>query len=346
ISVILHGHTHIQSVKTVEGYGSDPTLSHDSTLKEPTLVLGAGSSGFKAHATDMYPPPHHVQLIEIKLSEEKPGVPLQLPRLIYQDLSALFYPCGKTRTWKVGPPMERQLVSSWSHYRVQRVLKDKLRESNNAQRDSQLIETWTKLRIRRLKPLDWPQALADLHGLVRMFNNSATLNEVSQAVEQLFITPPSEQDLSGLALEQYLLKYLKQLSSWSVLRTRQSDPSAWPEVLQKLHQRILAGGSFATLDEVAQAVDTFLVTVPTVQNVCECTLEEYLSRNLRQLSSWSILRTRESDPPTWPGVLKKLHEGISARGSSATLDEVSQAVEELLVTPPTLQEVCKCTLEE
>jgi hypothetical protein len=203
VGALLHGHTHVESMKAVEGYGSDPVLP-----ELPLWVLGAGTLGLKAGMSDRNPPPHHFQLIEIETD------PMLDSSLTHQNLKAEFHPPGQRRIWKLtssSPPY--WIVASWDPNKIRAIMQSRAFESvlSGRQRDSQ--DSWSVLRTRILNPSGWPDALKEIHRRVKLLEPGAAYSEIAEAVERLFINPPSEKEICDWSLEEYLLRNVKGLLS-------------------------------------------------------------------------------------------------------------------------------------
>jgi 3',5'-cyclic AMP phosphodiesterase CpdA len=200
VGVLLHGHTHVQSVKSVDGYGSDDY----GRKNHSTLILGSGTFSLAAARRDpRVNPAHHFQVLEIETAKGKTA------RLSVQDFRSLFQKHNAPREWKTEEPISHPLLVSWDGKRATHVLREKEFDSNRAKQDYDIMQSWSVLRTRVLRPTDWPQILDELHFKVKAIEGSVTLASVSDAVEKLFKDPPTEYDLCEWTLEQYLARVLK-----------------------------------------------------------------------------------------------------------------------------------------
>jgi 3',5'-cyclic AMP phosphodiesterase CpdA len=200
VGVLLHGHTHVQSAKSVDGYGSDHDRKTDSTL-----ILGSGTFSLATGRRDArFNPAHHFQIIEIETGKgETPG-------LRFQDFNSLFERRDAPRKWSAKKLSTGHPLSvSWDGKRAARALREKEFDCNRAKLDYEIMQSWSVLRTKELKPDDWLRTLDELCERVKAIERSATPARVSQAVEKLFKEPPTEYDLCEWTLEQYLTRILK-----------------------------------------------------------------------------------------------------------------------------------------
>jgi hypothetical protein len=186
-SVILHGHTHVQSYKMVEGYGSNVERQGF-----PTLVLGTGSLGLAQERTD---PPHHFQILEI---DDR--------TLLYQDLSCIYHQRDASRTWQATRmrPAGR-FFSLWSSLRAANTLKLHQAASFTAAYDSETMSSWSLLRDKRVAA-KWLATLGKIGEMVRTIRPAATDKDVEMALDDVLKNPPSEYDLSNFNLPQMLVR--------------------------------------------------------------------------------------------------------------------------------------------
>lgn len=196
IGVLLHGHTHVQSNKRVEGYGKAEIW--ESGDSDSTLILGAGSLGIVSATHQPDDPLHHFQIIEI--DDEL---------LRCWNLSCPFHDRGTRRTWT--PKRTKGMgyfFNFWDPKRAEKALKAREVESKTAAYDYEIMQSWSVLRERELKPATWDNVLSGIHQRVSAIEPTATLNQVSQVVKDLFDDPPTEDEISEWSLEQYLTRML------------------------------------------------------------------------------------------------------------------------------------------
>jgi predicted phosphodiesterase len=190
IGALLHGHTHVQSVKRVEGYGSNDGKNG------PMLVLGAGSLGIAGLRDD---PPHHCQIIEIEDGLVK-----------FLDLSCLVYPRNTPRIWDATPPvLGGSIFAFWEGKKAKSALTAHLAKSKTASFDYQNMQSWSELRARELGPHAWNEVIDRLYEMVHKMEPAATRDKVLQTVEDLLSNPPPEHEICNWAVESYIARKLK-----------------------------------------------------------------------------------------------------------------------------------------
>jgi hypothetical protein len=176
--------------------------------------------GIKCSGTEPIPA-HHFQVIEIATGDRTEDVWLR-----YQDFSALFRLPDTRREWtstllredklvftRDPKKRESQLGAPWDPARVESVLKAKLFQSNQAAYDSEVMESWSVLRTRKLRPADWPGVLDGLCRRVLAIDKTAKGEQIAAAVERLFKDPPVEQNICKQTLEEYLKQHRPESSS-------------------------------------------------------------------------------------------------------------------------------------
>lgn len=182
IGVLLHGHTHDQSIKQVDGYGTS-----DRTRAGSIRILGAGSLGVHRGRED---PPHHFQIIELDLPEW---------RMYVQDLTALDQQKGVSREWDLYKPRTLALTSFWKTEQAQEAMKAHRTRSGLASRDSQITESWSRLWIKEKRTDDWPRELRELSRRVGLPEA-----RVAAIVEGICQDPPNEYQLCSYSLEEWI----------------------------------------------------------------------------------------------------------------------------------------------
>jgi len=194
--LLMHGHTHVRSVKRVEGYGLRE-LQQSSEFYEPILVLGAGSFGlFPAKASD---PPSHFQLIEIEAEN--------LKRMDWESSSKV---ANRPRSWV----MTERLVQHncfWDPKRAQNELArfEMARKAREAEAAYENSQSWSKLHKHpnlggNLKK--WNEVINEFLKAVQKYEPGVTRTEIVDLVDALFANPPSESELCGFKVEEVLLK--------------------------------------------------------------------------------------------------------------------------------------------
>ena len=194
IGVLLHGHTHVQSAKRVEGYGTAGLWGANDS--DATLILGAGSLGIAIGGPD--DPPHHFQIIEIDDT-----------LLRCHDVTCpSYHPRGTQRTWMCKPSPGRAYCIFWDPRRTERALKEREHSSRVASFDYEVMQSWSVLTTKMLRP-EGRNELAALYERVSKMAPSATLDQVSRLIESLFGDPPAEYVMCEWTLEQHLVHLLE-----------------------------------------------------------------------------------------------------------------------------------------
>jgi hypothetical protein len=191
VCALLHGHTHVQSMKRVQGYGL-----HDGQ-KTPMLVLGAGSLGIVGQRDD---PPHHCQIIEIDTKEGE---------VIYQDLHPGPEPRNSRRVWTRTKSPTYYVSGLWKNPNARRALDLHKVDSHRASFDYENMQSWSQLRAKELSPKTWSKVVDELFERVRRIESSATRAKVLRTIEDIFLNPPSEREICEWMLESYIARYLK-----------------------------------------------------------------------------------------------------------------------------------------
>lgn len=197
VTVLLHGHTHTQSTKVVDGYSSA-----DVPRFSPMWVLGAGSFALKRRAKD---PPHHFQIVEIEKD------PYDL-KLTYQDVKSDSVGEEGQRIWRV---MDRRgtvlLTSTWDPDSAKEALKLRPYEKYSVALRMEIIDTWSVLRAKRLDPGNWQNVFSGIcdrtmEGATELGVRNPTTLEIRKILQGIFEDPPSDHEICNFRLEQIILK--------------------------------------------------------------------------------------------------------------------------------------------
>lgn len=194
VGLVLHGHTHIESVKRVEGYGCHERAN------SPTLVLGSGSLGLLGNFGD---PPHHFQTIELQHDL----------RLDWKDWNALHYPVRNSkRTWMPsGIKKHGMMHVEWNSKSAERILHDLSPAAQQANWIYDCFRSWSKLRAFKLESdnPDRLKVLSVIHEDVRELLPEATLDDVEKAIKHIFRRAPPVELLSKLPLQGHIIRIIK-----------------------------------------------------------------------------------------------------------------------------------------
>jgi 3',5'-cyclic AMP phosphodiesterase CpdA len=189
VAALLHGHTHVISPKHVRGYGGEDERS--------TMVFGAGSLGLWHPSCEG----HHIQLLEIN------STTISIHDLTCETKD---HQRNGPRLWTPAAKQEVEIYRWWNLDRAQRALKAMRPKARAAEIDWLAMESWSRLRAyfdteRRARTLD--QIHSDVQALPG--GESATREHIQELIQMLlFESPPDEESLSGLTLQEYLLDRL------------------------------------------------------------------------------------------------------------------------------------------
>lgn len=195
VSLILHGHTHVQSFKRVEGYGDSERRN------EPTMIMGAGTlglaeAGVGPHTDD---PLHHFQVLEIADD-----------MLYCQDLSTLSSLRDSPREWNAtGPEVKGFFHSKWNTERVTKALNSYKYASKRAKSDGEKYQSWSMLREKVLRPGTWNETQERIAVTVQKIIPATKVDMVRLAIEDIVNNPPSEYQICNYDLFQMILLRLK-----------------------------------------------------------------------------------------------------------------------------------------
>jgi hypothetical protein len=265
VSVLLHGHTHVQSVKRVDGYGFG--ADRQATL---TLILGSGSLGITAGRNDE---PHHFQVIELEDSE-----------LFYWDLSCSVHQRNEPRNWVVSPkPHRASLFAYWDSSRAESVLERKRRESHTCQYDFDVMQSWSVLGPWKSAPATRHEAASRLLPVVQAGGAPwATTECLERVMDEITSNPPSEFELCNWTLAQYLADRIKKAAqSWSLLSKWQSEPKTKEGVVTELLAAVLRVKPSATADQIEKTIRDIVLNPPLPNETCGLTLEGYIAARLK-----------------------------------------------------------------
>jgi 3',5'-cyclic AMP phosphodiesterase CpdA len=166
VGAMLHGHTHVQSEKRVQGYGSG------DSRENPLLILGTGTLGVAGQPAST---PHHFRIIEIGRDFLK-----------YRDFTA--NPClpDSQRRWNRGS-LSRGFVlrCRWDAETVKKVLKMSRAAAETARFDSENLESWSVLRVKALDKAAWPHVRSGLCSRVRAIEPFADDAAIERAIENM-----------------------------------------------------------------------------------------------------------------------------------------------------------------
>jgi predicted phosphodiesterase len=187
VAVLLHGHTHVLAPRQVRGYGSEDD--------EPLKILGAGSFGlFHASCRD-----HHLQILQVDSNW-----------ITSHDVVCGGHIRNAQREWhrkhtKIG------IGRRWNRARVKRALAGIRDAASDARWDWEAMHSWSRVRARS-DASRWPAVRAGIVDSVRRLprGTNITEDEVEQAITiLLFKSPPAEEHLTGLTLQEYLVQRLR-----------------------------------------------------------------------------------------------------------------------------------------
>jgi 3',5'-cyclic AMP phosphodiesterase CpdA len=187
IAILLHGHTHIDSYKRVEGYGT--TVSGTNMI-----ILGAGSLGILGGKGD---PPHHFQILEIDDDT-----------VMCQNLTCPFHEPDSDRRWNRAS-RKKYFLARWNAKHTANALESRLAECETAGSDFERYQSWSVLRARRLEPESWEAVVAALHERVRRIERSTMLDQLKALLGEIFNKPPTAEELCEWTLEQYLVHRIR-----------------------------------------------------------------------------------------------------------------------------------------
>jgi 3',5'-cyclic AMP phosphodiesterase CpdA len=193
MGVLLHGHTHVSSIKRVWGYG-------DAIQREyPTLVLGAGSLGVTGCHTD---PPHHFQTIELR----------ENGRIICKDWNSFHNPQRNTpRTWGQVPKNNAgTILVGWDSKTADAAIRGMAQKAQTARYIFECVQSWSALRVFRTNPQVWPGVLTRIHADVNTVRPATTQQELDRAIRRIFRRPPDDETLTQLPLAEYVKRVLDQ----------------------------------------------------------------------------------------------------------------------------------------
>ena len=200
VGLIVHGHTHITSLKSVEGYGVDPVAGRQ------VLILGAGSLGFLTEPDD---PASHFQIICLR-SDGQSGFAADVN---LRDFTASpSSPGSVPRDWKMSPDIWRPLMRVYDPGAGAKGLSAIERTAQIADHYESVAESWAQLRYRGAP--DWPVVLADIVKTVKTmatYTVTVTVTEadVARVIKELETKELDPDDAFSWTLEQYLLRCLE-----------------------------------------------------------------------------------------------------------------------------------------
>jgi hypothetical protein len=191
VSAIFHGHTHVQSVKRVGGYGNG------TQADALTWILGSASLGLN----DRSCVPHHFQVI--KVAPESLGAEITI-----YDFTCSYHLRGTPRQWIIGEGKRFFVSATWDEANATQVLDRMGPRSHTAKADYEVMKSWAVLRSKRC-PEAWPTELDTIYAEVKKVEPGATLNAVENIINNLVQSPPRELDITQLSLEEFILNQLR-----------------------------------------------------------------------------------------------------------------------------------------
>ena len=262
VSVLLHGHTHVQSVKRVAGYGSE-----SQTQREATLILGAGTLGLAANREDA---PRHFQLIEVHSTE-----------LRYWDFTCLYHVPDSRRYWRVSA-MNRAMLASWKTRHAEDVLNNYDRQSNICAYDAEVMNSWSALHdweTDRDKIVSGLTGRLSKSGGLDGFETRATEDVVGSIIEEIVSQGGDEYEMSNWPLEQCIIGRIgEKRQSWSVLPAASTlSSSALRKLALSLLPTVLQSESRATRGAVEKALGRILGAYPSYLDRCKLSITEYVA---------------------------------------------------------------------
>ncbi len=189
VAALLHGHTHVISPKHVVGYGNQGG--------ESTMVFGSASLGlFHPTCTN-----HHIQVLEFDSKEIR-----------VHDLTSPAARRNQTRLWQREPERKVAISRHWDRHTAQAALNRISNESSYKEAcfDWARAISWARLRA-YFDGHRWPSVLDEIHREVQQFPDARNVEKdrIHQLIQaMLFDHPPSYEDLSGLTLQECVLKRL------------------------------------------------------------------------------------------------------------------------------------------
>jgi hypothetical protein len=198
VMVVLHGHTHISSIKVVDGYSGTgaPRFS-------PMWVLGAGSFAIQRRRTD---PAHHFQILEIDKAFYGD------PELRYLDVESDRVKPDGEREWAVLKRVGTlPLTSTWDPDLARKALKLRLYDKYRLGLHMDVADSWSVLCAKRLDAGAWKNAFSGIcerttEAAVELGIRDLTTSGIRNILESIFDDPPPEFEICNFRLEQIILK--------------------------------------------------------------------------------------------------------------------------------------------
>jgi len=190
VVVTLHGHARVSLATSVGGYGSLATDPQD----RPIISLGTGNFGVMNTTV----PGHCCRLLEITIPDHGEA------SLKWRDFSSSGGSPTAARRWvsKVSRPVV--LNRFWDPRRAQETIRSTEWAALLARIDWEFVESWSILRAKSQLPKDWPRVQEDLYKRVKDLAPNVTFQDVQDATEQIFQSPPSGDIVEGLTLQEYI----------------------------------------------------------------------------------------------------------------------------------------------